>query len=161
MGLATGGAYLGRQPATHAILFGHTRMHDSCAASNEWRDSVHCAALTLRLLGGCPSTPPAAGPVSRRPRPLPTHPSRDRSPAGDTGGRWVGENMTPACALATPSCGVVRENKTPPPQPRRRVLSTRIVKYLDHVYYEYHILYSQLYRVPIAVRRLKLLRWTK
>eukprot|EP00965_Chrysotila_dentata_P247047 6207511-Pleurochrysis_carterae.AAC.1 len=28
------------------------RMHDLCAASNEWHDSVHSAALTVRLLDG-------------------------------------------------------------------------------------------------------------
>eukprot|EP00965_Chrysotila_dentata_P221702 6192525-Pleurochrysis_carterae.AAC.2 len=50
-------------------------MQDSCAASNEWRDSMRRAAFSVRLLAGYPFTPPATGPVSRQ-RPLPSYPSR-------------------------------------------------------------------------------------
>eukprot|EP00965_Chrysotila_dentata_P130899 4328092-Pleurochrysis_carterae.AAC.1 len=62
-----------------ACTYEHQMHNYSCAASNEWRDSVRRAALTVQLLGGYPLTPPAAGPVSR-PRPLSSYPSLYRTP---------------------------------------------------------------------------------
>eukprot|EP00965_Chrysotila_dentata_P220329 6191712-Pleurochrysis_carterae.AAC.1 len=48
-------------------------------------------------------------------RHIPSKPVPQPPSAGDTGGRWVGERLTPTCALATPSCGVARETLSPPP----------------------------------------------
>eukprot|EP00965_Chrysotila_dentata_P092252 3045249-Pleurochrysis_carterae.AAC.1 len=48
------------------------------------------------------------------------------------------ERVAPACALATPLCGVAREHKTPPPHGGGCCLL--VAKYLDHIYYENHIL---------------------
>eukprot|EP00965_Chrysotila_dentata_P189753 6173491-Pleurochrysis_carterae.AAC.3 len=57
-------------------------MHDSCAAGNEWRDLVHRAALTVRLLSGYPSTALPLRPRGLYPAPPPPSqdPSRSRSP---------------------------------------------------------------------------------
>eukprot|EP00965_Chrysotila_dentata_P130900 4328092-Pleurochrysis_carterae.AAC.2 len=49
--------------------------------------------------------------------------------------------MPPACAPATPSCGVEQEERKPPPHGGGCYLL--VVKYLDHVYYECRVSLSE------------------